>query len=217
MENKKSVYERLGLIQSKLEVAKTRNNEFGEFDYRNAEDILKALKPFLAEHHCLVVMGEELVAMNGQTYVKSTATLIAYDLTENNQLSNSAYAREAGQRPKMDVAQLTGSATSYARKYALGGLFAIDDGRDADSMNNSDITYNKADFHKKKFKKATDDYKSKRGDQRIDFAEVRKKLESIDNVNNLNRYWLKLSPSDSQAKFLQRDFARRKAVIDGME
>lgn len=162
-------------------------------------------------------MGEELVAMNGQTYVKSTATLIAYDLTENNQVSNSAYAREAVQRPKMDVAQLTGSATSYARKYALGGLFAIDDGRDVDGMDNRDINCNKADPFKKKFKKAVDDYNAKKASPRIDFAEVRKNLETINDDDELENYWRELKPSANQAKFLQRDFAKRRAAINGME
>lgn len=209
MDNKKSVYERLGLIQSKLAVAKDRTNDFGKFDYRNAEDILKAAKPLALEQQCAIILSEELVTMNGQTYIKSTATLVAYDLSDHSMVTATAYAREATQKAGMDVSQITGSATSYARKYALGGLLAIDDGIDADGLDNREPA-------REDYKKNRRPYK-KNDVPRIDFAVVRKKLAAINDIDNLEHYWRELNPSNTQAKFLQRDFAKRKATINGVE
>ena len=209
MENKKSVYERLGLIQSKLAVAKDRTNDFGKFDYRNAEDIHKAAKPLALEQQCAIIMSEKLVTMNGQTYIKSTATLVAYDLSDHSMVTATAYAREATQKAGMDVSQITGSATSYARKYALGGLLAIDDGIDADGLDNREPAHDNCKKDRRPYQK--------NDVPRIDFAEVRKKLETINDVDDLENYWRELNPSNTQAKFLQRDFAKRKATINGVE
>lgn len=226
--NAKPIYERLALIQEKLNVTKDRMNDYGGFAYRNAEDILKVAKPLALEQSCVITMGEELVELNGQAYVKSTASLVAYDLSDNDTVSAMAFAREAVQKSGMDVSQITGSATSYARKYALGGLFAIDDGRDADGMDNRDQRnakkkdyVDKRAYTMQRAKQAADmavaKYKKSGSKPRIDFAEVRQKLETITDVEALEAYWRELSPSDSQAKFLQRDFAKRKEVLNGVE
>ena len=119
-------------IQSKLKAPKGQRNTFGGYNYRSCEDILEALKPVLAEYGAAVLLSDEIVQMGTRWYVKATATL----KTENESISVTAFAREAENRKGMDESQITGSASSYARKYALNGLFGIDDTKDADTMDN---------------------------------------------------------------------------------
>ena len=119
-------------IQSKLKAPKGQRNTFGGYNYRSCEDILEALKPILAEYGAAVLLSDEIVQMGTRWYVKSTATL----KTEKESISVTAFAREAENRKGMDESQITGSASSYARKYALNGLFGIDDTKDADTMDN---------------------------------------------------------------------------------
>lgn len=122
-------------IQTKLKSPKDIENKFGGFNYRSCEDILKAVKPILKEHDCFITLSDTVEFMGDRFYVKALARLHKGSgevLTET-----SAYAREAESRPKFDSAQLTGSASSYARKYALSGLLAIDDSKnDPDSRDN---------------------------------------------------------------------------------
>lgn len=119
-------------IQQKLKAPKNQRNSFGGYNYRSCEDILEALKPVLAEFNAAVLLSDEIVQMGTRWYVKATATL----KTETESVSVTAYAREAETRKGMDESQITGSASSYARKYALNGLFGIDDTKDADTMDN---------------------------------------------------------------------------------
>lgn len=119
-------------IQQKLKAPKNQRNSFGGYNYRSCEDILEALKPVLAEFNTAVLLSDEIVQMGPRWYVKATATL----KTETESVSVTAYAREAETRKGMDESQITGSASSYARKYALNGLFGIDDTKDADTMDN---------------------------------------------------------------------------------
>lgn len=119
-------------IQSKLKAPKGQRNTFGGYNYRSCEDILEALKPVLAEYGAAVLLSDEIVQMGSRWYVKATATL----KTEKESISVTAFAREAENRKGMDESQITGSASSYARKYALNGLFGIDDTKDADTMDN---------------------------------------------------------------------------------
>lgn len=119
---------RLGEVQKALKVPKAHHNDFGKYHYRNAEDILNAVKPFLQDSEC-VIISEEIVVIGDRVYVKSTASFYC----GMGQLSATSFAREPVSKKGMDESQVTGSAASYARKYALGGLFAIDEGRDADS------------------------------------------------------------------------------------
>ena len=128
MENKNILQE----IQSELKAPKGQRNNFGNYNYRSAEDILEAVKPILAKHKCALVVNDEMVEVGGRIYVKSTA-MLAF---ENQPFASAtAFAREADNKKGMDDAQITGSASSYARKYALNGLFAIDDTKDADFNN----------------------------------------------------------------------------------
>lgn len=124
-------------IQNELKAPKNQNNKFGGYKYRSCEDILEALKPLLFTHKCHLIINDEVVEVGGRVYVKATATLHSCEKSDLVKWSASAYAREAESKKGMDEAQVTGSASSYARKYALNGLFAIDDTKDADTMDNS--------------------------------------------------------------------------------
>lgn len=131
----KNIYNKLSIIQSDLKVPKNQYNKFGDYSYRNCEDILEALKPILKETGTVITLSDEIELLGNRYYIKATATLTDIDSKES--VSNSAFAREDEARKKMDGSQLTGSASSYARKYALNGLLAIDDTQDSDFLNNS--------------------------------------------------------------------------------
>jgi len=122
--------ETLGLIQSQLNAPKGQTNKFGGYNYRSCEDILEALKPLLETHQAAVTLSDEVVDVNGATYIKATATLYA----NNSSVVVDGWAQE-GSLKGMSPSQCSGSASSYARKYALNGLFAIDDSKDADALN----------------------------------------------------------------------------------
>lgn len=119
-------------IQKKLKVGKENRNEFGKYNYRNASDIIEAVKPLLPEGFC-VLLYDDLVMIGDRFYVKATACLTNHKET----YTTTAFAREELTKKGMDASQITGSASTYARKYALNGLFAIDDTKDADSMDNT--------------------------------------------------------------------------------
>jgi hypothetical protein len=121
-------------IQNELKAPKSQYNKFGNYAYRNLEDILEALKPILHKHRCYVTIKDEIVLIGDRYYIKATATLTT---EKEKSISNSAYAREAETKKGMDDSQITGATSSYARKYALNGLFAIDDTKDADSTDNT--------------------------------------------------------------------------------
>ena len=119
----------LGEVQYKLKAPKGQVNSFGHYNYRSCEDILEAVKPLLHEAGLTLTLSDDVVAVGNRIYVRATATVS--DGTES--VSNTAYAREAESKKGMDDSQVTGTASSYARKYALNGLFCIDDTRDADT------------------------------------------------------------------------------------
>ena len=118
-------------IQTKIKAPKNLYNSFGKYKYRNAESICEAVKPFLAEENCILLLSDEIVAMGDRIYVKATATI--KDCNSDTEISVSAFARESLEKKGMDESQITGTASSYARKYALNGLFLLDDTKDADS------------------------------------------------------------------------------------
>lgn len=127
-------------IQTKLNAPKNQYNSFGNYNYRNAEDILEAVKPLLSENKCVLKLTDDIVQIGDRYYVKSIAEI---KNSTGETESTTAFAREELTKKGMDGSQITGSSSSYARKYALGGLFAIDDGKDADSMNNAKVTSTK--------------------------------------------------------------------------
>lgn len=122
-------------IQSELKAPKGQFNSFGKYKYRSCEDVLEALKPLLKENECFLNMSDEIVLIGNRYYIKATATITNNSGTS---LSVSAFAREEESKKGMDASQLTGATSSYARKYALNGLFAIDDNKDADATNKGD-------------------------------------------------------------------------------
>ena len=124
---------RLIEIQQKLVAPKNQYNKFGEYYYRSCEDILNAVKPLLKEQKLALVLKDDVVLIGERYYIKAIATI--YDDTGKEIASTSALARESFEKKKSDDSQLTGAASSYARKYALNGLFCIDDVKDSDATN----------------------------------------------------------------------------------
>ena len=125
----------LNLIQSELKVEKGHTNNFGKYNYRNLSDILEGLKPLLEKTGTSVVISDSIECVNGFNYIKATVTLT----DGNDSISSTGWARESVTKKGMDDSQITGATSSYARKYACNGLFAIDDTADADSMDNRTI------------------------------------------------------------------------------
>ena len=125
--------EKIVAIQSELKAPKGQYNSFGEYNYRSCEDILEGVKPLLAKHGLVLTIRDGIELIGDRYYVKATATIT----DGKEQLSTDAYARESLDKKGMDASQVTGSTSSYARKYALNGLLAIDDTKDADTMDNS--------------------------------------------------------------------------------
>ena len=123
----------LSKIQSELNAPKNQYNSFGKYKYRSTEDIFEGLKPLLKKYECSVTVSDTLLLIGERYYIKATATLI--DNTGAVIAYNDGYAREEESKKGMDVSQVTGATSSYARKYALNGLFAIDDVKDSDSTN----------------------------------------------------------------------------------
>src|SRR5699024_2856843 len=130
-----SVYEKLMNIQSELKTPKSNYNSFGKYKYRSLEDILEGLKPLLEKNKAVLVINDMIVQIGDRYYVEATAKLIDAEKGEESQITSTAYAREDENKKGMDKSQLTGSTSSYARKYALNGLFAIDDTKDSDATN----------------------------------------------------------------------------------
>lgn len=128
-----NIYEKLLKVQSTLKAPKNQYNDFGKYYYRSCEDILEGLKPILAEVKAVVVLTDSIQQIGDRYYVKATATLI--DVESNEKIETTAQAREDETKKGMDLAQITGSVSSYARKYALNGLFCIDDTKDGDATN----------------------------------------------------------------------------------
>ena len=129
----KSLQECLNYIQVNLKAPKNMHNNFGNYKYRNLEGILEGLKPHLKETGCIINITDNIELLGDRYYIKATARIIKGDET----IECNGWARESEDKKGMDLSQITGSASSYARKIAMNGLFAIDDVRDADSMDNS--------------------------------------------------------------------------------
>lgn len=125
------VYKKLLEIQTRLKAPKGQENTFGHYNYRSCEDILEAVKPLLKEQNCALVISDGIEHIGERYYICAEASLI--DTETGDKVSNKAYAREEENKKGMDGSQITGTSSSYARKYALNGLFAIDDAKDADT------------------------------------------------------------------------------------
>ena len=126
-----TVYDALGKVQAKLKAPKNQRNSFGGYNYRSCEDILEAVKPLLSETGATLAISDEVLQVGERYYVCSTACFTC----DGESIAVQGWARETDSRKGMDDSQITGSASSYARKYALNGLFLIDDTKDADATN----------------------------------------------------------------------------------
>lgn len=160
-----TAWEKLKVVQTKLNAPKNRTNTFGKYKYRSCEDILEAVKPLLAEVNASITLCDQIVNVGDRYYVEASAYFHNCD-DPDRFIGVDAYARETESRPGMDPAQVTGAASSYARKYALGALLLIDDQKDPDT----DEFKNEADAKEKKPEKAA------------------KKQKQADDASDLDKY-----------------------------
>lgn len=149
----KNLYKKLSFIQEKLKAPKNQYNRFGKYNYRSCEDILEGLKPYLRDLGLVLNLFDDIEVKGNRYYIKATAKLI--DVETSEFIESYAYAREAENKKGMDSAQVTGATSSYARKYALNGLFAIDDTKDSDYYNNEETIQNSKPKQAKKQVKNT--------------------------------------------------------------
>lgn len=126
-----TIYEKMSDIQTRLKAPKSQYNSFGKYNYRNCEDILEAVKPLLNEHKLYINISDTVEHVGDRYYIKATVTVSDGEST----ITSQAYAREEESKKGMDGSQVTGASSSYARKYALNGMFAIDDTKDSDTTN----------------------------------------------------------------------------------
>lgn len=126
-----NIYEKLMNIQKELKAPKSQYNSFGKYKYRSCEDILESVKPLLEKYKVTIILSDKLEQIGERYYIRAKAILI--DTESNNSIENTAYAREEETKKGMDGSQITGTSSSYARKYALNGLLLIDDTKDADT------------------------------------------------------------------------------------
>jgi len=199
-----NIYEKLATIQQSLVAPKNQYNSFGDYKYRSCEDILEGLKPCLQQAKAAVTISDELVLIGERYYIKATATL--FDCEGDGSVSNTAYARETESRPKMDVSQITGSASSYARKYALNGLFCIDDVKDADSRNNQKDNEEQKKIDEQKKQAEAEKQQAELGTSKI--SEVKQKAlserckkENVDEGKLMNLYKVKSFADLSENQF----------------
>lgn len=131
---------RVSAVQTELKAPKGQTNKFGGYRYRSCEDILEAVKPLLKKYGLVLTISDEMIQLDARYYIRATAAL--RDTESEAEMTNSAYAREAESKKGMDESQITGTASSYARKYALNGLFCIDDTKDADTNSYTEVQKN---------------------------------------------------------------------------
>lgn len=172
----------LQAIQSELVAPKGQYNSFGKYNYRSAEDILEALKPILKKHNAAITLSDEIVYIEGRHYVEASVTLFA----EGEAIGAKASAREEETKKGMDGSQITGTASSYARKYALNGLFAIDDNKDPDTDEYASQTGKQAPAQKPaQSKPASNQKQNQRASGNVKYitgAQAKKLREDIKNI-----------------------------------
>lgn len=189
-------------IQSRLNAPKNLNNKFGGYNYRSAESILEAVKPLLKEFGCQLTISDDIISAEGRVYIKATASITDGKET----VSVNGFAREEESKKGMDSAQLTGATSSYARKYALNGLFCIDNNKDPDTD----------EYAKQTSTNAKLPAKSKLPDGKSPVVSLLE--EAIAAANNANdkatilEVWKKYASLQSNPEFSKYMSARRKAL-----
>ena len=202
-----TVYKKLIKVQQELKAPKNQRNTFGNYNYRSAEDILEALKPILAKHEATVTISYKIIVKeNLWTYVEATATFV--DIETGEYTSTTGYAREAETKKGMDPSQITGSASSYAGKYALNGLFLIDDSVDPDSDSHQKITGGGSQGSNRKFSK--DDVTA----LRLDLVKVATATKK--DVNELEAWVAQQIGVDSFDSIDQLSFVKANALVKQM-
>ena len=202
-----TVYKKLFEVQMELKAPKNQRNNFGNYNYRSAEDILEALKPVLKNHNATVFISDKIVVKeNFWTYAEATATFV--DIETGESVSSNGYAREAETKKGMDPSQITGSASSYARKYALGGLFLIDDAVDPDSDRHQKITGGGSQGSNRKFSK--DDVTA----LRLDLVKVATATKK--DVNELEAWVSQQIGVDNFDSINQLSFVKANALVKQM-
>ena len=202
-----TVYKKLIKVQQELKAPKNQRNTFGNYNYRNAEDILEALKPILAKYEADVFISYKVVVTgNMWTYVEATATFV--DIETGEYTCTTGYAREAETKKGMDPSQITGSASSYAGKYALNGLFLIDDSVDPDSDSHQKITGGVSQGSNRKFTK--DDVTA----LRLDLVKVATATKK--DVNELEAWVAQQVGVDNFDSINQLSFVKANALVKQM-
>lgn len=195
----KEIFQKLLNIQQKLNAPKNLYNKFGGYSYRSCESILEAVKPLLNENGVVLTISDEVVEVGNHNYIRATACLV--DSKSGDGLSVSALAREAETKKGMDDSQITGATSSYARKYALNGLFAIDDNKDADSTNT----------HVKDVQTASANPAPAVKPERL--AELNGMMEKADNRDELTMLWSDITPDERRDAGVIECFKKRSAEL----
>lgn len=178
MEN--NIYEALRHIQEELKAPKSQYNKFGNYNYRSCEDIFNAVKPLLVKYECTLTVSDRILLIGDRFYIEATA-----QITNGKEfVDNTAYAREEATKKGMDSSQVTGTASSYARKYALNGLFLIDDVKDSDYTNTGDKKYQNAEITEQRYMSFVDNFLFEHpGYQDAFFAKY--KLHKVEDLSKL--------------------------------
>lgn len=192
----------LAEIQAKLKAPKGQYNSFGKYHYRSAEDILEAVKKVVNPMGFSITLTDRVTEIGGRIYVEATATLFNGEL----EYSATGLAREEETKKGMDGAQVTGAASSYARKYALNGLFAIDDTKDSDATND----HGKPQESKPKQAAPVDTAQISFDDQ---FKLLIQQTAGANTIDKLNSVWLTLSAAAKENQEIKQLFSNRKADI----
>lgn len=170
------IYEKLANIQKELFVPKDQKNDFGRYNYRSCEDILTKVKPLCEKNGCVLFLTNETIQVGNRNYIEAHATLI--ETKTGEKIESVASAREAESKKGMDESQITGTASSYARKYALAGLFCIDNERDADTNEYAEKTQGKTLATDKQIKLLKDKMSEEQISGMLEYYKV-KKIEEL--------------------------------------
>lgn len=185
-------------IQNELKAPKGQYNSFGKYSYRSCEDILEAVKPLLSSYDCILTLSDEITLVGERYYVKATAILMN---GASEKVEVTAYAREEADKKGMDGSQITGAASSYARKYALNGLFCIDDTKD------SDTTKTEA-----KSKKSAPVKAEAAGHTNADLELAVQEMKEAKTVEDLQGVWIRWRAFQSNAEFMRLKDAKKKEL-----
>lgn len=188
-------FEKVQKVQEELKAPKNQFNKFGNYAYRSCEDIYNAVKPLLAKYGLYLTVSDELVTVGERYYIKATATLGNVD--DLSFIHNVAYAREEETKKGMDGSQITGASSSYARKYALNGLFLIDDVRDSDVTNTHGKVYENDELNNKTYRSWLDKFFEDKPERLAKFLEYYKikttdKLDQVMGLEEIDQLITKL-------------------------